>query len=246
MLHGHLGWTGQGTQYTHTYLLTWQVTYPTEKCRLISVLGRWACRWIYHSLWCVDSVMPDLRLPPSTVAKENHVIDWSGAKILDREGHRRTRQLKESICICKEANCMNRDAGAYNRQTTYDCILITRSSSTSRDHMPDEVRCWRTKRHNCVHIFSTWLCYMNMIIVSNPTWWTFTNTANAPRLIFISYPVEGRRVSWLHTKILCPQTVLRTVTVLMWPASGSNDHWGRCPFNGLVSRTTRVSRRQKG
>jgi len=28
------------------------------------------------------------------VAKENHVVDWSGAKILDREGHRRTRQLQ--------------------------------------------------------------------------------------------------------------------------------------------------------
>ena len=52
------------------------------------------------------------------VAKENHVIDWSGAKILDREGHRRTRQLKESICIRKEANCINRDAGAYNLPMT--------------------------------------------------------------------------------------------------------------------------------
>ena len=45
------------------------------------------------------------------VAKESHVIDWSGAKILDREGHQRTRQLKESIRICKEANCMTRDVG---------------------------------------------------------------------------------------------------------------------------------------
>jgi len=78
------------------------------------------------------------------VAKENHVVDWSGAKILHREGHWRTRQLKESI----RANCMNRDAGAYNLPTTYDRILVTRSSSTSRDHMPDEVRRWRTKRRN--------------------------------------------------------------------------------------------------
>jgi len=38
-------------------------------------------------------------------AKENHVIDWSGAKILDSKGHRRTRQLKESIRIREEANC---------------------------------------------------------------------------------------------------------------------------------------------
>jgi len=43
------------------------------------------------------------------VAKENHVIDWSGAKILDRESHRVTKQLKKSICIQKENNCVNRD-----------------------------------------------------------------------------------------------------------------------------------------
>jgi len=30
------------------------------------------------------------------VAKDNHVIDWSGAKILDREGHWKTRQLRLS------------------------------------------------------------------------------------------------------------------------------------------------------
>ena len=36
------------------------------------------------------------------VAKENHVINWSGAKSLEREGHRKTRQVKESIWIRKE------------------------------------------------------------------------------------------------------------------------------------------------
>ena len=41
-------------------------------------------------------------------AKENHVIDWSGAKILDRESYGKTRQLTESICIRKEVNCMKR------------------------------------------------------------------------------------------------------------------------------------------
>ena len=61
---------------------------------------------------------------------------------------------------------MNRDAGAYNLPTTYGRILVTRSSSVSRDHMPDEVRRWRTKRRNQVLIFCAWLCYMNMIIVS--------------------------------------------------------------------------------
>ena len=45
------------------------------------------------------------------VAKENNV-NWSGAKILDRESHRKTRQLKESICIRKEVNCTNRVRGS--------------------------------------------------------------------------------------------------------------------------------------
>ena len=35
---------------------------------------------------------------------------------------------------------MNRDAGAYNLPTTYDRILVSRSSLTSHDHMPDEAK----------------------------------------------------------------------------------------------------------
>ena len=54
------------------------------------------------------------------VAKENRVINWSGAKILEREGHRITRQVKESIWIRKEPSCMNRDGGAYSLPTAYD------------------------------------------------------------------------------------------------------------------------------
>jgi len=58
------------------------------------------------------------------VAKENHVINWSGAKILEREGHRKTRQVKESIWIRKEPNCMNRDGGrtAYRQHMTVFCL----------------------------------------------------------------------------------------------------------------------------
>jgi len=85
------------------------------------------------------------------VAKENNVIDWSGAIILNRESHRKTRQLRKSIHIRREVNCINRDGVAYGLPTTtYDCILVTCSSATSRDHMPDEVRRWRTKRRNSV------------------------------------------------------------------------------------------------
>ena len=41
-----------------------------------------------------------------------------------------------------------RQAYGHGNRMTYDRILVTRSSLTSRDHMPDEVRRWRTKRHN--------------------------------------------------------------------------------------------------
>ena len=52
------------------------------------------------------------------VAKENHVI--SGAKILLKEGNRKTRQVIESIWIRKEPNCINRDGGrtAYRQPMT--------------------------------------------------------------------------------------------------------------------------------
>jgi len=80
------------------------------------------------------------------VAKYNHVIKWSGAKILEREGHRKTRQVKESIWFRKEPNCMNRDGEAYSLPTPYDGLLVT--CSTSRDHKPDEARRWRAKHSN--------------------------------------------------------------------------------------------------
>jgi len=62
--------------------------------------------------------------------------NWSGAKI--SEGHRKTGQVKESIWIRKEPNCMNRDGGAYSLPTAYDRLLVT--CSTSRDHKADEAR----------------------------------------------------------------------------------------------------------
>ena len=82
------------------------------------------------------------------VAKENHVTNWSGAKILEREGHRKTRQVKESIWIQKEPNCMNRDGGAYRLPTAYVLFLVTCSTSTSRDHKPDEACHLQAKHHN--------------------------------------------------------------------------------------------------
>ena len=45
-----------------------------------------------------------------------------------------------------EPNCMNRDGGAYSLPTAYDRLFVT--SSTSRDHKPDEARRWRATRRN--------------------------------------------------------------------------------------------------
>ena len=44
------------------------------------------------------------------VARNNHGINWTETKIMDRKGHCRTRQVKESIWIRKQKNCMDRDA----------------------------------------------------------------------------------------------------------------------------------------
>ena len=42
---------------------------------------------------------------------ENDIIDWEGAKIIDKEQNKRTRQLKEAIWIRKTKIPMNRDEG---------------------------------------------------------------------------------------------------------------------------------------
>ena len=53
--------------------------------------------------------------------------------------------------LCKATHsphCMNRDGGANSLPTAYDRLFVTCSTSTLRDHKPDEARRWRAKRHN--------------------------------------------------------------------------------------------------
>ena len=45
------------------------------------------------------------------VAKENHIIDWENAKILDKEENKKARWIKEAIWIRSKDNTMNRDGG---------------------------------------------------------------------------------------------------------------------------------------
>ena len=53
----------------------------------------------------------------------NHVIDWDQAKVIDREGNRVDRWIKEAIHIRKEQDkSMNRDEGSYQLSRIYDIL----------------------------------------------------------------------------------------------------------------------------
>ena len=66
-------------------------------------------------------------------AQQNHVINWSESKILDKEPDRGTRWIKEAISIRKEGQrAMNRDEGSYTLSHVYDKILATSTSDPYR------------------------------------------------------------------------------------------------------------------
>ena len=43
------------------------------------------------------------------IAKANHVIDWEGAKEVDRKSNQRLRQVKEAVRVSQSPYVMNRD-----------------------------------------------------------------------------------------------------------------------------------------
>ena len=56
--------------------------------------------------------------------RENHVINWSQATVIDSEPERFTRWIKEAIHIRKEGQqAMNRDEGSYQLSHAYDRFL---------------------------------------------------------------------------------------------------------------------------
>ena len=59
-------------------------------------------------------------------SRDNHLIKWSQATILDRESDRGTRWIKEAVHIRKEGrSSMNRDEGSDTLSHTYDRFLAT-------------------------------------------------------------------------------------------------------------------------
>ncbi|KAK2176307.1 hypothetical protein NP493_672g01011 [Ridgeia piscesae] len=54
---------------------------------------------------------------------ENHIIDWEGAIIIEKEPNRRTRQIKEAIWIRKTKTPTNRDEGNDQLPHVYDDVI---------------------------------------------------------------------------------------------------------------------------
>ena len=58
--------------------------------------------------------------------KANHVIDWEGAKVVDRENNQRLRQLREATCI-RIGQSPHHELGqeTYNLSIIYmPCLLL--------------------------------------------------------------------------------------------------------------------------
>ena len=54
---------------------------------------------------------------------ENHIIDWEGVKIVDKEPNRRIRHIKVAIWIRKARTPINRDEGNYELPHVYDDVI---------------------------------------------------------------------------------------------------------------------------
>ena len=71
-------------------------------------------------------------------AQYNHTMNWDKARILDREGHRLTRWIREAIHIRKRRNnTMNRDDGQYNLPQVYNPIL--HAENATHQHLKQSV-----------------------------------------------------------------------------------------------------------
>ena len=57
------------------------------------------------------------------MTQHNHIVDWEGAKFIDRESDWRTRGIKEAIWIRKTKDRMNRDEGRYRLSHIYADLL---------------------------------------------------------------------------------------------------------------------------
>ncbi|KAI0220012.1 hypothetical protein LSAT2_028453 [Lamellibrachia satsuma] len=66
------------------------------------------------------------------VTTENHIIDWEGVSIVDKEPNRRIRHIKEVIWIRKTTTPINRDEGNYELPHVYDDVIKRHRQSSRR------------------------------------------------------------------------------------------------------------------
>ena len=65
------------------------------------------------------------------IARNNCVIDWEGARVIDREDNRRIRWIKEAVWIRKSTPVMNRDEGGYRLSHVWDHLFAAKAPPTS-------------------------------------------------------------------------------------------------------------------
>ena len=67
------------------------------------------------------------------VMRDNHVIDWEGAGVLDHERDTRARRVREAIWIRRsQPAVLNRDQGAYQLPQVYNSIIAAPPSGDAR------------------------------------------------------------------------------------------------------------------
>ena len=71
------------------------------------------------------------------MTQQNHIVDWEGAKFVDRESDWRTRGIKEAIWIRKTKDSMNRDDGRYRLSHIYDDLLKGHPGCSRIGHTPE-------------------------------------------------------------------------------------------------------------
>ena len=74
---------------------------------------------------CSTNVKPTIT---DQADRHNCVIDWEGAKVVDKETNRCARWIKEVIWIRKTEPTMNRDEEGYRLSHLWDSLLGTPSS----------------------------------------------------------------------------------------------------------------------
>ena len=57
------------------------------------------------------------------MTQQNHIVDWAGAKFIDRDPDWRTRGINKAILIRKTKDSMNRDEGRYRLSHICDNLL---------------------------------------------------------------------------------------------------------------------------